>query len=199
VLLAAAFVAGNAVLEGAHQTTAVWLAARDLPAGHTLTSSDLRVSDVHLPAGLQTRYVAATSRLDGRVLTRALRQGEMIPADASVSRGAAESSLITVPVAVEHAVGGTLRPGDRVDVIAGFDSGRPTARSVVVARGAQVYRMVDSPGLMTGDGSMIGVTLSVPAEEAARLAFALRNADIDVVRVAPGGAPSMGAVDRSDF
>ena len=44
----------------------------------------------------------------------------------------------TVPIAPEHALGGALEPGDRVDVLGSFDKGTEAAKTLTVAAGAQV-------------------------------------------------------------
>lgn len=200
VLLVVAFVAGRAALEGADDTVAVWVAAHDLPQGEVLGASDLEVSKVRLPAAVMDGYETASRSLQGRTLTRAVRAGELIPVDAAVGSSSSTSSVMTVPVAPEHAVGGALNPGDRVDVLATFDAGQPGARTVVVSRGLQVQQVVASSGLISGGDSMIGITVSVPPQDVSRLAFALRSADIDVVKAAPGGDDDIPSqVDGGDL
>lgn len=199
VLLLVAFVAGNGILEGANDTTRVWVAARDMAAGEPIGASDLQVSEVRLSTSLMDLYAPASLSLTGRTLSRSVRAGEMIPRGAAASSAGA-GSLVTVPVAPEHSVGGALRPGDRVDVLATFDSGQPTARTVVVGRDVQVVQLVDSAGLMSGADAMIGITLSVPPSDVSRLIFASRNADLDVVEGRGGPASTFPSqVDRGDL
>ena len=54
---------------------------------------------------------------------------------------------VTIPVTPEHALGGAIRPGDRVDVYATFDKGTDVARTLTVARTATVRGVTRSDGL----------------------------------------------------
>ncbi len=125
-----------------------------------------------------------TSPPVGSVVTRALGAGEMIPA-ASVSSGAEArlGQVISVPVPEENAAGGRLGPGDRVDVYASFDSGTPAARTVLLAGDVRVLDVVRSSGVVLDDQSAVGVTLSVAPPQAGSIAFAIHNADIDLVQI----------------
>lgn len=55
------------------------VAARDLPAGHTLGGGDLAVADVRLPAGQRALSIPASAReqVVGRVLTAPAVAGEL--------------------------------------------------------------------------------------------------------------------------
>ena len=103
--------------------------------------------------------------------------------DENVSVG----SSMTIPVTPEHAVGGTLRPGDVVDVYATFNAADLRARTELVVEGAEVLDVVTAGGLVVSDDSMIGVTVAIDPDAAGALAGAIRTAEIDLVRVAGDG------------
>ena len=200
LIFTAALFGGQRVMQNAENTVSVWTAARDVPEGAVLTGSDLRVADVRLPGDLLAGYALATTQLEGAVATRSVAAGEMfstawVASDAELESGRA----ISIPLQPEHAVGGVLRAGDRIDILATFEAGRPSARTVVLAEAVEVTDVTRPDGFIEGAGAL-GVTVSVDAAGSARLAFAIRNAEIDVVRVTgvPGSHGS-SAVTAEDL
>jgi pilus assembly protein CpaB len=116
----------------------VLVAARDLPAGARLRTSDVamaRLPAAQLPAGAVTRRADA----QGRTLAGPVRSGEPItdrrllgPALlAGYGRGGGDGEggrgrLVAAPVRIADAAAvALLRPGDRIDVLAGSGAGPP--------------------------------------------------------------------------
>ena len=90
---------------------------------------------------------------------------------------------MTIPVTPEHALGGAIRSGDRVDVYATFDKGTDVARTLTVARSATVRGVTRSDGLFgQQEGGVTAITLAVDPDAAIAVAFAARNGELDVVR-----------------
>ena len=183
VLFAAAVLLGRHVLAESDRTIHVWAAAKALAPGERIEEEDVVPLPVVLPESAGPRYIVGPPPV-GSVVTRALGAGEMIPA-ASVSSGAEArlGQVISVPVPEENAAGGRLGPGDRVDVYASFDSGTPAARTVLLAGDVRVLDVVRSSGVVLDDQSAVGVTLSVAPPQAGSIAFAIHNADIDLVQI----------------
>jgi hypothetical protein len=75
-------------------------------------------------------------------------------------------------------VGSALALGDDDFVFPSFRE-----LGVALARGVDVVDVVEAGGLALGEDLLVGVTLAVGPEQAARLAFASRAGLIDVVRV----------------
>jgi Flp pilus assembly protein CpaB len=201
LLFCAALLAGQRVLDDARGTVDVWTAARDIPPDQELTSADLVATPVHLPPELLDEYVVASTDLEGAMVMRPVMEGELL-SSAAIAEGTLASAgrSMTIPVAPEHAVGGALRPGDRIDVFGTFDAGDARARTVLLVRGVSIIQVVEAGGLVVGEEAVVGVTVSVTPEEAARLAFAIRTAELDVVRV--DGNPQAGSdvtVRAGDF
>lgn len=200
-LFAGALFIGQGILEGAKTTVGVWTAARDLRQDETLGNGALVRAEVKLPPDVAAAYAGAAEDLEGAVLTRPVVAGELIPR-AWIATGAAASAgrSMTIPVTPEHAVGGRLRPGDRVDVYATFDSGDVRARTSVLVRAVEVLDVVETGGLVVGEESVVGLTVAVTPSEAARLAFAIRTAELDVALVS-GAADDAGetTVRSEDF
>lgn len=201
LLFAAAWFGAQQVVNDAESTVRVWAAATDLGQDAVIDAEDLTAVDVHLPSDVVNGYVLAARPLEGWRVSRPLREGELISSAWLVDAASVtDTREISVPVIPEHAVGGRLRPGDRVDVYATFDAGDVRARTVVVVRAAEIVDMTSSEGVVLGVDAVTGVTLAVDTHEAARLAFALQTAAIDVVKVV-GSADATGSssVRLGDF
>ncbi len=201
LLFAAALLIGRSILEGAKTTMQVWAAAGDLRGDETLDPGDLVPAEVRLPADVAAAYAPASEDLTGAVLMRPLVAGELVPS-AWLSSGpsAAAGRSMTIPVTPEHAVGGRLRSGDRADVYGTFDSGDARARTSLLVRDVEVLDVVEAGGLIVGEESVVGLTVAVTPSEAARLAFAIRTAELDVVLVSgPGPAEGPTTVRAEDF
>lgn len=185
ILFLVALVGTQRVISANQQVTAVWSAARDIPAGTVLSPDDLLSINVNLPANALDLYALASTPTGSAVVVESLSAGELVPlASLAASGSEVEGRLITIPIGVDHAVGGELRPGDRVDVFASFDAGSPRAVTRLLVADVEVVEPVRAGGLVAGGGSLIGLTLRVPTSEAASVAFAIRNAEIDIVRIA---------------
>lgn len=201
MLVVISLVGGNTVLARAEATTPVWVVTEDLPGGATLREDAVRVEYVRLPSRLASGYLAASEEPTGYVVTRPLAAGELVPtsglSEASATSG---TRAITVPVDPEHAVGGSLRPGDQIDIFATFDAGDARARTVSLVRGVEVIDLVSAGGLVMDDKAVVGITISVTSDEAQRIAFATRSAQLDVVRIdSPRDRGSASVVTGADF
>ena len=190
LLFLISLVAGSVVLRSAEFGRHVWAAVEDLPEGATLGREDLELVTVDLPARQLSAYLGSSIAPEGLTLLRPLRRGELLSAGWVTEEGPASARSIAVPVSSDHAVGGALRPGDLVDVLATVRevSGQP--ETTVLVQGAEVQGVLRSEGMVMEGDVFAGITLSVAPEEAAKIAFALRTADIDVVRVEGPPAPS---------
>jgi Flp pilus assembly protein CpaB len=190
VLFLMSLFTGSAVLRSAEAGVAVWAAGRDLPEGEPLSPSDLEVVTVRLPHEQLASYLGSATPLDGLVLLRPLRQGELLPAAWVTDDDIGSSRSIAVSLTSDHAVGGALKPGDRVDVFATLRSPRGQTRTTLLIGGAEIEGLLRSDEMLMDGDSFAGITLSVPPEEAAKIAFAVRTADIDVVQVRGTSAAS---------
>ncbi|MGW4356724.1 SAF domain-containing protein [Nocardia sp. NPDC004582] len=131
--------------------TPVLVAARDLPPGQMLGDSDLRVADretATLPAGA----VRDTARVRGATLAAALTTGEIItevrvlgPRLAAVAAGSPDARIVPIRLA-DTAVAEILRSGDRVDLVAGEDTGGTGRPARLLAADATVVLVPPSDG-----------------------------------------------------
>lgn len=177
---------GARLLATGDETTRVWVAARDLDVGRVLTAADLEQANVRL-LDTASRYVSASRRPVGYVLTRAVGDGELLPKAALVAPGkAAERRLVTVPVHTGHLPPG-LRGGERVDVFATPPAkGTKTSAPRLVVAGAVVSGVDEGRGRFGAGGDEVGVVLAVAPEAVTELIGAIHAGDVDLVRVPLG-------------
>lgn len=185
-----AFLLNLVVLRGSDDRVTVTVAARTLEAGEPVHAEDLAVASVLVDDRVLATLVPGAERdgIVGLVLAHPLGEGELLTRSALVEPASRDGRrAMSVPIDPAHAVGGVLRPGDRIDVIEVAD-GRPR----YIAVGIEVVDV--STG---GSGTTIGVissphvTVVVDAETALRLAAAIRGEAIEVVRSTGADVPSV--------
>lgn len=156
----------GAVSDSGASTAPVVVAAVDIPAGTTLTESDLRIIDFPIELIPETASTDP-SLIAGEVVTAGILPGEVITSARLLGqRPEAGRGRVAAPVRLADAgVAGLLAPGDRVDIIAASADGE--AR--VIARAARVITRPIPPATFgTQTGSL--VVLSVTSDEATALA-----------------------------
>jgi Flp pilus assembly protein CpaB len=163
--------------------TPVLVAAHDLQAGSVVRPGDLRVAELAGDAGTMASLVTEREleTVLGRELAAPLAQGAPL-ARAAVSPTGAGPAAFTLVVPALRALGGALRPGDRVTVLATFESGAG-AQARALARGLRVLAVGETPeGLDRASASIpVTVALSDPSF-AAGLALANTEGKIDLLR-----------------
>lgn len=201
VLVVVSIGGGLALFSAADHTVPVISVSRDLPAGHVIAAADVhevrvRVDDTVLRGLVRGERKAS---LVGQVFLTPVARDALLGASA-VGRDRAKEREMTVPITSEHALGGSLRVGDRVDVLATFAKGGKDARTLTVAHGAQVIDAVRTKGILgERSGDLSALTLAVNADDAVYLAFASHTAELDVVRSQPSSAPLPTRFDYSNL
>jgi Flp pilus assembly protein CpaB len=195
LILVSVVVAAN-VVRAADKSIQVWKTTRALAAGAVLTADDVVSTRVRLFGDDRARYVDASrgAHPEGLVLARDLGVGELLPAAALVEPTTAPPTrLVTVPVSQSHALGGRLRRGDRVDVIATYRLGAQGSETTPIIKAALIDEVLDTDaGFGAGDG--YAVILQVSPQIALRLASAIQTAEIDLLLVqgSPGRSGDIG-------
>jgi len=177
-------------------TKPVVVAAEGLERGAVLTQSTLRVTE--MPAAFAPPgAVRALDRAIGRALSSDVASGEPITATrlADSEMGPVASLVPAGLRAFPVDVGippGSLRPGDRVDVMATF--GGPHPHSETVATSLQVLLVMagDQSGSesLTAARSGTSLVLLVSADEAEHLAYARAFADLAIAIDGPDEPPA---------
>jgi hypothetical protein len=116
LLVAITALAGAKLLSAADDTTAIWAAGRDLPAGTKLSGSDLTTVRVRFTSDdAAGQYVAADADLKGLVVTRPISKGEFVPREAATSQEETERTELPLSIATGRLPADTVA-GDQVDV-----------------------------------------------------------------------------------
>lgn len=176
------FVLVASVLRSRDATVKVAVAARDVPAGSTVTPDAIRYVAVPANSPLAAHLVRAGSVVTGSVAARHVASGEPLTID-DIRPATATSQLRTmsIPIGPEHAAGGTLAVGDRVDVVS-VDG----TRADYVLQNAEVVgvaKQSQSSGLGIGGGTnQYFVSVALDDAAALRVAVALRAGKIEIVR-----------------
>lgn len=182
-LLGACAIAARTAAPPPAPTVPVVVAGTDLPAGHTVTAADLRT--VHLPRGTTPSGATATTAplLGARLVVDVPEGLPVVDAHLTRSRFPVEtpSGTVAVPVHLaDPAVAALLRPGDRVDLVAGpLDGWAAEPEPAVLAAAALVLEVRTESAATSGLG-LLGdagtgeplVVVAVAAEDGHRIASA---------------------------
>lgn len=198
-LLVASVLGVGAVVSGANDTTAVWVAVRPLGAGLVVGAADVRVTHVHLGSTSDGAvYLPASTPVVGSVLVRPVGADELVPAGAVRPPGAAPvRRLVTVAVQRFH-LPTDLSAGDVVDVYLVPGDGTGTVASATVGSprlvmADVVVSSVDDSGSRFGGSSDVGVALAVAPEAVPGLVAATARGSLTLVAVPDGGSTSSAA------
>lgn len=175
-----AFATNLVVLRNLDQTRAVAVAAIDLPAGREVELIHLRAVEVDVDDEVYATLVpwAAATSLVGQVTAHAINEGALVEnADFRDPSGPAGLRSMSIPIDAEHAVGGELGSGDRIDLILVSDEG---PRYVLAAAEVLAVSPTGELGaLASGD---FYIVVAVDVDEALLVAEAIRDGRIEVVR-----------------
>lgn len=212
VAASAVGVTGVVLRATATPTTAFVVAGTALEPGQRFeTSEDVRAAFgqtvVDLPPTLAERAIPA-ERIDdlvGSVLVAPLDRGDLVVRSAfAEGRDGDGRDVLSFLVPRSAAVGGALRSGDVVDVVATYGSGT-AAVTEYVARGITVIAAVAPDAGVVGTAGDLTVTLAVDdAAHVLALGHAFSTGDVLLVRssgaadATPGAVRGPGDPDASD-
>ncbi len=162
---------------------------RAAAAGSRLQESDLALQPMDLPPGLRARAFDKLSDLKGTTVLSPLAAGELVqPSALVVTRSADAARTVSFPIERTHL--GSLKQGERIDVLATYGTGAD-AWTAIVLRQAQVVDVDRSKSALGDSGSpVVTVAIAEPTDEVA-LAHAVALGKLTVV-VATGAPPAPG-------
>jgi hypothetical protein len=198
-LVLTAILAGAVFLDRAQQLVPVYAAARDLPGGTALHHGDLVVVRVRLPTSALRHYLQPTpgQTVAGRVLAAPVRQETLVPAELLLASNDA-ADQVELPVQADPGdMAQGLRPGDRVQVLAAWTEGARRGDATVLLPAAEVVRILEDPGGLTGGGRPTGVQLRMPSARVPQVAAAIATARIFLVKV-PTSAATRAPTDPTE-
>jgi len=180
VVVILAFVLNLLVLRDRSSTTLVAIARQPLSTGSVLTPGGVRFIPVDSDFEALDHLITEDSltSYEGWTLDRAIPEGGILDTSALVPPGDGSGlRTMSIPIDREHAAGGSLVAGDRVDVISVAD-GIPT----FVATDLEVTGVAAESSSGIGIIAAYHVVLSVNADQALALAAALDSGSLEIVR-----------------
>lgn len=188
----AAFLLVLTVLRDRGETVLVAVAGQPIQAGTVASDDMFEFTEVAADGRLTERLMApevATRAVSGDwIAVRSIAAGEPITlSDFRAGTVDAELRAMSIPIAAGNAVDGAIRQGDRVDVI-------------VVRSGVASYVTVDTEVISVSAGASglggtgaLTITVAVDADTSLRLASALNDGSIEIVRSNGASAADIGA------
>ncbi len=194
VVVILAFVLNLLVLQDRSESTLVAMANRPLAVGSTFDSGSLSLvavdSDFEALASLLTE--GDLSSLEGWVWGRSIPEGAVVDRYALVEPGSPSGlRTMSVPVSREHAAGGSLVAGDRVDVISVTEG-----VASFVASDLEVTGVAEEATGAIGSSASYYVILALEATDALRLAEAIEAGSVEMIRST--GAPAIDGEAASE-
>ncbi|HEX4979036.1 MAG TPA: RcpC/CpaB family pilus assembly protein [Acidimicrobiales bacterium] len=175
------FLAWSSAAKG--PTTRYLVAARDLPIGSQVGPGDVDLVPMDLPG----RFAAEVAFTDPAELAEAevvnpIRAGDLLQASSLAAAAPGTARLqMSFSVPRDRAVGGTLRAGQFVDIVATFGTGAETYTTTVL-QGARLLDIATA-GDEFGSSGALTVTIAVAdAEEARIVAHAVDGGKLTLVR-----------------
>jgi pilus assembly protein CpaB len=198
LIAAAAVGVFAAYLDATAEPDTSYLVAREpiapgtrLESGGTLASL-FQARAIDLAPDLAARAIALedAESLIGRVVIVPLEPGDLLVRSGVVADGGvADTAKLSFPIERADALAGTLRPGERIDVLATYGAGE-AAYTAYVVRGVPLLAISgDAVGTGLGGASSGPLTLTVAvtaAEDVQALAHAVATADLVVTRSTVG-------------
>ncbi len=165
-------------------TVPVLIAAENVPAGVPLDASLVQVRQVAASEGLVEG--SSLGELSGWTLAAPLSAGEpLVPSLLRPPALQENPDLFALSLPESHAVLGRLAPGDRIDIFVTWPGsiGEPGITEVLAAGVYVVDARVDD-GSLNPDRD-VALLLAVDQDLALAIAGAVRNGDIDLMKVGP--------------
>ncbi len=194
-----AFIANLAILRSREDVVLVAVAATDINAGVAIEeSAHVEYAELNGADDVLAPLVTADEvpGITGFILSSPMRAGEMFVASELVeSVNPIDQRAIALAVGRDHAVGGDISVGDRVDVIWVSDD---VARYVVT--GIEVIDTTNNErsGGAFSSSQAFSITVAVDDVQALQLAEALNSGQIEVVRSTGADTPVSDRLPVSD-
>lgn len=162
-------------------TTRYVVVTADVAPGERIERGDLALVALDLPVVQRRLAFTDLSLLVGATALSALVDGQLVQSsEVAKPVGAPERAQISLRVEPGSAVGGDLRAGDVVDVIATYTSGG-SPKTSTISRGALVVKLI-SDDQRVGSGGAIVVVLAVRVDELEPIASAAAAGHVTIAR-----------------
>jgi hypothetical protein len=195
LVTAAAVATFAAYISATAEPTTAYLVAIDAvePGTRFANGDELRevfgsvTVDLTSPLDERAIPVEDLDTLIGRVLIAPLGRGDLVTRTTVVDDGGvAPAQTLSFSLPRDAAVGGTLRPGERIDVLATHGSG-DNAYTAYVVRGVPLLRITGPDGAPVGAASDVVLTVAVTElPDVQALGHAISTASVFVTRSTAG-------------
>lgn len=184
LLVVGSVLLGAKIVSGADQSTTVWKAQRDLPAGTTVGAADFALARVRLFGDHATYRSAASGSPQSLVLSRPIGRDEFLPASAlrdDDQSARATTREISVPLENGH-YPADLAAGDTVDVYVtskppGGES-QPLTKLVLERAVVSAIPQGKGGGFSSSNGK--SAVILVPADRVADVVSAVQDGKVDI-------------------
>jgi hypothetical protein len=183
ILVLASGVGITWAVNAADDRVAVWVVDADIPAGAQVVMDDLRATDVQVPEA--DAYWTASQVLGADLIAqRDFAAGELLTRAGVTTASQQDLRNVTLPV-LRHQMPADLDVGRRVDVyvVERGVSGEPDGAPRLVLRSAIVAAVDGGSGAFGGTSLEVGVALSVPSEDVAKVLDAQARGTLTLVDV----------------
>jgi len=189
-------------VQSGQATVTVYVAARDVPAGTPGSTVAGALHSLNVPKRtVEPGAISNPNQLGTLVLSQPLYKGDQVTLRrfSTVTAQGISGQLKTTWRAVQVAgdgnqlLAGTLKAGDRVDVLANFHEPGGQLVSRIELRNLNVLQPANQPTNTVTPGAQSAVILQVSDTQVQRLWFVLKNTDWSLEL-----RPALGAVDRKD-
>ena len=179
-----AFVANVAFLRSMDDSVSVVVAARQVSAGSPIGAGDLTTARLRADSTVLAGLVMSMDGLTGRIARRDLAAGELV-GDADLLSSAAPDGLrsMALPIDPAHAAGGSIRVGDRVDLVDVDDQG---VAAYVVGDAPVLAISEQATGALAGSGGR-HIVVGLDKDQVLAVAEAIADGEVDVVVVTGAG------------
>lgn len=171
-------------------TSAYVVAARTIPVGAILRSSDLTTVTLDLPSSLRRRAFADPRALVGAEVLGPLDEAELVQASDVAATDGRGNRQLSFAIEASRALNGAIVRGERVDVVATYGGGGSDSWTAVIADAVLVADVASSGSSLGGDRSLT-LTLSLDdTDEVLAVTHAARAGTITIVGAGDGDAGS---------
>jgi Flp pilus assembly protein CpaB len=158
------------------------VAARDLAPGDRIGATDVRLVPIDLPDDQRARSYDQIDPLLDTTVIEPMLSGEIIQEGSLIATGAAPGTR-TVSFAMEapRAVSGTLKAGERVDLLATFGSG-DQACTHLIGGDVPIVAVSEATGSLVAQGGLTVTVEVADADQGLAVAHAANAGTITLVR-----------------
>lgn len=168
------------------------VAARDIEPGTVIEPDDLETAMVRLPPGVDRSTFDQRDALVGSTVLGPIGEGELIQRTSVLvdtsDPGTEQRPELSLTLDADRALGGGLRSGERVDVVATYGSGG-NASTRLATSGAVVVDVTGAEDRTLGPTGTVTVTLSVGAGDVLAVAHAAEAGGMRLIRTTGADGP----------